>query len=57
VIDTRWLNIKAANLEELRGGDAAENASTLIAILTGELKGPKRDMALVMPRAVSSRRA
>ena len=47
VIDTRWLNIKPAKLEELRGGDAAENAKTLTAILSGELKGPKRDMALV----------
>ena len=47
VIDTRWLNIKAANLDELRGGDAAENAKTLTDILSGELKGPKRDMAVV----------
>ncbi len=47
VMDTRWLNIKPAKLEELRGGDAAENAKTLTAILGGELKGPKRDMALV----------
>ena len=47
VIDTRWLNVRAARLEELRGGDAAENAKTLTDILSGEVKGAKRDMAVV----------
>lgn len=47
VIDTRWLNIQPAGLAELQGSDAAENAKTLTEILSGVLKGPKRDMALV----------
>ncbi len=47
VIDTRWLNIRPATLEELQGGDAAENAKTLTGILSGEVKGAKRDMAVV----------
>ncbi|HSH39089.1 MAG TPA: anthranilate phosphoribosyltransferase [Chthoniobacterales bacterium] len=47
VVDTRWLNVKAAKLDELRGGDAGENAKTLTGILSGELQGPKRDMAVV----------
>ena len=46
VIDTRWLNVRAATLDELRGGDAAENAETLTGILSGEVKGAKRDMAV-----------
>ena len=33
-------------LEELRGGDAKENAVTLEGILSGEIKGPKREMAV-----------
>ena len=47
VIDTRWLNIRPAGLEELKGGDAAENAQTLTGILSGEVKGAKRDMVVV----------
>ena len=47
IIDTRWLNIRPATLEELKGGDAAENAKTLTGILSGEVKGAKRDMAVV----------
>ena len=47
VVDPRWLGIPAANLEELRGGGAAENARTLEGILSGEVKGAKRDLAVV----------
>jgi anthranilate phosphoribosyltransferase len=46
VMDTRWLNIRPASLEELKGADAAENAKTLTGILSGEVKGAKRDMAV-----------
>ena len=47
VIDTRWLNVPQAKLEELKGADAATNAKTLTGILSGDVKGPKRDMAVV----------
>ena len=47
LIDPRWLNIPAAPLDELRGGDAAENAGYLKGILAGEIKGAKRDLTLV----------
>ena len=47
VLDCRWLGIPASGVEELRGGDAAENARTLVGILSGEVQGPKRDLALV----------
>jgi anthranilate phosphoribosyltransferase len=47
VIDSRWLNIPAGTLDDLRGGDAAENAACLEGILSGEIKGAKRDLTLV----------
>ena len=47
LIDPRWLNIPAAPLDEIRGGDAAENAGYLEGILSGEIKGAKRDLTLV----------
>jgi anthranilate phosphoribosyltransferase len=47
VIDPRWLNIPAASLDELRGGDATENAGYLEGILSGEIQGAKRDLTLV----------
>lgn len=47
VIDPRWLNIPSAALDELRGGDAAENAGYLEGILSGEIQGAKRDLTLV----------
>ena len=47
VIDSRWLNIPPGALDDLRGGDAAENASCLEGILSGEIKGAKRDLTLV----------
>src|SRR5947207_740945 len=47
VIDSRWLNIPSSALDDLRGGGAAENAVHLEGILSGEIKGPKRDLTLV----------
>ena len=47
LIDPRWLNIPAASLDDLRGGDAAENAGYLEGILAGKIQGAKRDLALV----------
>jgi anthranilate phosphoribosyltransferase len=47
VIDSRWLNIPPGALDDLRGGDAAENAACLEGILSGEIKGAKRDLTLV----------
>lgn len=47
VLDTRWLGVAGASLDELRGGGAVENAQTLTGILTGEVKGAKRDIAVV----------
>jgi anthranilate phosphoribosyltransferase len=47
LIDPRWLNIPGAPLDELRGGDATENAGYLEGILSGEIKGAKRDLTLV----------
>jgi len=47
LIDPRWLNIPASALDDLQGGDAAENAGYLEGILAGEIKGAKRDLTLV----------
>ncbi len=47
LIDPRWLNIPAAPLDELRGGDAAENAGYLEGILSAKIQGAKRDLTLV----------
>lgn len=47
LIDPRWLNIPAASVDELRGGDAAENAGYLEGILAGKIHGAKRDLTLV----------
>ena len=47
VIDSRWLNIQTGALDDLRGGDAAENAVHLEGILSGKIKGAKRDLTLV----------
>jgi anthranilate phosphoribosyltransferase len=38
------LGIVPAPLEELRGGDCAENARILTGLLDGSIRGPKRDM-------------
>jgi anthranilate phosphoribosyltransferase len=47
LIDPRWLNIPAAPLDELRGGDATENAGYLEGILSGKIQGAKRNLTLV----------
>ena len=47
LIDPRWLNIPAGSLDELRGGDTAENAGYLEGVLSGRIKGAKRDLTLV----------
>ncbi|MEY2559334.1 MAG: anthranilate phosphoribosyltransferase [Verrucomicrobiota bacterium] len=47
VIDSRWLNIPSGALEDLRGGDAAENAKHLEGILSGAVQGAKRDLTVV----------
>ncbi len=45
-IDPKDVGIKKARIEELKGGDAEENAKITTAILKGE-KGPKRDIVLL----------
>jgi len=45
VLDTQWLGLNRCPLDELRGGPQ-ENAATLEGILSGEIKGAKREMAL-----------
>jgi len=47
LIDPRWLNIPSAPLDELCGGDAAENAGYVEGILAGKIQGAKRDLTLV----------
>jgi anthranilate phosphoribosyltransferase len=47
LIDPRWLNIPTAPLDELRGGDATENAGYIEGILSGKIQGAKRDLTLV----------
>ena len=47
LLDPRWLNIPAASLDDLRGGDADENAGYLEGIVAGKIQGAKRDLALV----------
>jgi anthranilate phosphoribosyltransferase len=46
VLDTQWLGVPRSAVEELRGGNAKENAATLEGILAGEIKGAKREMAV-----------
>ena len=41
------VGLKTCSLEELRGGDGQENAKITKAILSGEEKGPKRDIVLL----------
>ena len=47
VIDSRWLNIPIGDLDDLRGGDATENAAHIEGILSGEVKGAKRDLTVI----------
>ncbi len=46
VLDTRWLGIAQATLPELTGGDAKENAETIMRILAGVDAGPKRELVI-----------
>jgi len=44
VIEPSSLGLGPATITDLQGGDAAENAALLIAILEGRERGPKRDI-------------
>lgn len=46
ILDTQWLGLQRCPLEELRGGSPSENAVTITGILSGEIKGAKREMAI-----------
>ena len=46
-LDPATADFAAAKLEDLAGGDAAENADTLEGILAGRIKGPRRDIAVL----------
>jgi anthranilate phosphoribosyltransferase len=46
VIDCGSLGIPRGTTDELRGGDADENARTLVGILSGEVRGAKRDLTI-----------
>ena len=45
-IDPSVLGFGPANLADLTGGDALENAAILEGVLSGSIKGPKRDIAV-----------
>jgi anthranilate phosphoribosyltransferase len=47
ILDVSWLGIPRASVDELRGGDARENAATIDGILSGTIAGAKRDMTIV----------
>jgi anthranilate phosphoribosyltransferase len=46
-IDPQAYGIDRAPMEAIRGGDAAENAKITAAILSGEERGPKRNIVLI----------
>lgn len=46
-LDPATLGFDSAKLEDLVGGDAAENAAIIEGILSGTIKGPKRDIAVL----------
>lgn len=46
ILDTEWLGLGRCPLDELQGGKAPENAATLEGILSGEIKGARRDMTV-----------
>ncbi len=50
-ITPEQFGIKRASVEELRGGDGAENAAITTAILKGEERGAKRDIVLLNAEA------
>ncbi|MEM7133582.1 MAG: anthranilate phosphoribosyltransferase [Chloroflexota bacterium] len=46
-LDPRELGFDLATLDDLKGGEPAENADITRGILSGEIKGPKRDIVLL----------
>ncbi|WP_456323125.1 anthranilate phosphoribosyltransferase [Hydrogenimonas sp.] len=46
-VDPLEWGVKRAPLEAIRGGDAAQNARISASILSGEERGPKRDIVLI----------
>lgn len=46
IMDTQWLGLGRCSLEELSGGNPEENAATLEGILSGAIKGAKREMTI-----------
>ena len=46
-LDPLQLGFSSANVEDLIGGEAAENAGILEGILAGTIQGPKRDIAVL----------
>lgn len=47
LIEPSSLGLAPASVADLQGGDAAENAALLIALLEGRERGPKRDIVLL----------
>ncbi|MBL9129651.1 MAG: anthranilate phosphoribosyltransferase [Verrucomicrobiaceae bacterium] len=46
-LDPKELGFAKAKIEELVGGDAGENAAILEGVLSGTIKGPKREIAVL----------
>jgi anthranilate phosphoribosyltransferase len=46
VLDTQWLGLRRYPLKELEGGTPKQNAAILTGVLSGEIKGAKREMAI-----------
>ena len=46
ILDTQWLGVGRCQIADLRGDGAAQNAAILEGILSGEIKGAKRDMTI-----------
>ena len=53
-LDPTALGLPRATIADLRGGDAAENATITRGILSGEIHGPKRDAVLLNAAAALS---
>lgn len=47
IIDPALMGVDVAQLDQLRGGDAAENAQLIQRLLAGELHGAPRDLVIV----------
>jgi anthranilate phosphoribosyltransferase len=46
-LDPEPLGFPRADIEELRGGDRTENARILTGILSGQIRGPRRDVVIL----------